>query len=70
MFKKILGYFLFVIAGLIVMGNIATLPGIFKPNGNTGANAVAYTIGQITASVIMLLIAYFLSRFGRKLTQV
>ncbi len=70
MLKKILGYFLFVLAGMIVMGNIATLPGIFKPNGKEGAEAVGYTVGQITALVILSLVAYLLIRLGRKLTRV
>ncbi len=70
MFKKILGYLLIALAVLVVIGNIFTLPSLFKTDGYTEGAANGYIIGKVTATVIMLTAAYFLFRLGRKMTKV
>ncbi|GEM_PF-5076543 len=70
MLKKIIGYLLLVLAAVIVIGNIFTVPSIFEPNGRKGTEAIAYNFGQITALLLMLLAAYFLFKLGRNWTRV
>ncbi len=70
MLKKIIGYLLLILAAVIVIGNIFTVPSIFEPNGRKGTEAIAYNLGQITALLLMLLAAYFLFRLGRNWTRV
>lgn len=64
MLKKIIGYLLLVLAALIIIGTLITIPNTLE------AKTTAATAGRLVGMVILFFVAFLLFRIGRKLARV
>ena len=63
MLKKIIGYLLLVLAALIIIGTLITIPNTLE------AKTTAATAGRLVGMVILFFVAFLLFRIGRKFTE-
>lgn len=63
MLKKIIGYLLLVLAALIVIGTLITIPNTLE------AKTTPVIAGRIVGMVILSFVAFLLFRIGRKFTE-
>lgn len=64
MLKKIIGYLLLVLAALIIIGTLITIPNTLE------AKTTAAIAGRLVGMVILFFVAFVLFRLGRKLARV